>query len=221
MWFSESGAEDAVLRQLDLLERDGILRRQSRLVTKEEEHASDGPAASRFLDLGTGNGHMLFALCEENDDGQSWHGDMVGVDYSQASVQLAQRIAKQRRLEAVRFIQWDLLDEAAGDWFHDGFDVVLDKGTFDAISLMPQGNARQHPCDIYREKVQQLVKPGLVLIVTSCNWTKDELIGWLAPDSGEMAYHSEAQYPSFTFGGKTGQSVVTLVFRRKGMAVAL
>lgn len=177
---------------------------------------------------------MLFALREhENEDGTRWLGDMVGVDYSPRSIQLAQQIDGQR-LEALltseeedsesqsnqeyaslHFETWDLLNQAPGDWLKGGFDIVLDKGTFDAISLMPaQGEGVQNPCDNYRESILPLIKRGSYLVITSCNWTRAELIGWLAPQGGGLSLFDEVRYPTFTFGGHTGQSVVTLVFRK-------
>ena len=161
---------------------------------------------------------MLFTLREDDEDGQRWAGEMFGVDYSEASVQLARSITAQRQDDdqaSLRFEQWDILNEPPSEWQKDGFDVVLDKGTFDAISLMPHDARARHPCEVYRQKVQPLIKPGSFLFVTSCNWTKDELISWLTPASGELAIYSEAKYPTFTFGGKTGQSIVTIVFQRK------
>lgn len=166
---------------------------------------------------------MLFALREDEDDGGElrWSGArMVGVDYSPKSVELARQLDAQRRetsdddTTSIDFKQWDLLGEEPGDWLGEGFDVVLDKGTFDAISLMPHDGTSPHPCDVYREKVAPLIRPGRFLLITSCNWTKDELLSWLAPTQGMLRLYDEARYPTFTFGGQTGQSVVTLVFRR-------
>ncbi|CAK4032614.1 -lysine N-methyltransferase EFM4 [Lecanosticta acicola] len=209
IWFDESNAEDTVLKKLAEYSSSarGLLSRD----------------ASRVLDLGTGNGHMLFAMREdEDDDGASWGGEMVGVDYSPKSVELARQLLSQRQAATegetgdyanVRFEEWDLLSDPPGDWLGDKFDVILDKGTFDAISLMPRdANAASHPCQTYGQKVVDLIKPGHFLFITSCNWTKDELINWLAHDGMEL--FDEANYPTFTFGGQTGQSVVTLVFRK-------
>ncbi|EME89112.1 uncharacterized protein MYCFIDRAFT_149699 [Pseudocercospora fijiensis CIRAD86] len=210
VWFDESNAEDTVIRKLS-------------------SYASGpGPRldrkSTRTLDLGTGNGHMLFALREDEDDeGERWLGDMVGVDYSPKSVQLARRIDEQRiaalddsqdAYASIRFEQWDLLEEPPGDWLGNGFDLVLDKGTFDAISLMPKPENAPHPCEVYRQKVIDLIKADHFLFITSCNWTRDELIGWLVNNDGKLMLYDEAKYRSFTFGGQTGQSVVTLVFRR-------
>jgi len=194
------------LKQLDALEDEGLL-------TKSQDSQSKR-APSSFLDLGTGNGHLLFSLREEDEEGKCWEGEMVGVDYSETSVQLARGIDGQKDAKSVRFELWDLLSEQPGDWLRDGFDVVLDKGTFDAISLMPRVEGSPHPCELYREKVAPLIKPEHFLVITSCNWTKDELLAWLAPKHGELQYYSEAKYPTFTFGGQTGQSIVTLVLRK-------
>ncbi|KAI5370855.1 putative Methyltransferase domain-containing protein [Septoria linicola] len=214
-WFEESNAEDVVLKLLssyDLTSGGGLDREDT-----------------RFLDLGTGNGHMLFALREdENEHGERWLGDMLGVDYSPKSVELAKQINEQRKEELdeddeqgyanVELQQWDLLTEQPDEeWLRDGFEVVLDKGTFDAISLMPTTDGQSHPCEVYRERVVRLIKPANFLIVTSCNWTKEELVSWLVTEDSGLHYHDEAKYPTFKFGGKTGQSVVTVVFKRDGL----
>jgi len=207
IWFDENGAEEAVVKLLEELEDEGHVTRS-------------GEEASSFLDLGTGNGHMLFTL-REGEDGEGegrWEGAMVGVDYSPASVELARKIEKQRGLEPeVRFEEWDLLGAEPGSWVDtkSGFGVVLDKGTFDAISLMPQTEGEEHSCETYRRKVEPLLASNGFLVVTSCNWTKGELLSWLAPEGGELEYFAEAKYPSFTFGGQTGQSIVTVAFRVK------
>ncbi|CZT18618.1 related to anther-expressed protein SLL2-S9 [Ramularia collo-cygni] len=217
VWFDESNAEDTVLKKLSTYDSQG----RGHL---DRKHC-------RFLDLGTGNGHMLFALRDdEDDDGARWTGEMVGVDYSPASVQLARQVNIQRlqaldeergeedsgELARIVFEQWDLLCEPPGTWLGEGFDVVLDKGTFDAISLMPHSGQSPHPCEIYREKVTALIKPGSFLFITSCNWTKEELLDWLACEGSQLTFYDEAKYPTFTFGGQTGQSVVTAIFRREG-----
>lgn len=204
-----------MIKELEALEEEGVLSKRD----------------SRFLDLGTGNGHMLFELRERNastdEAGDCWLGEKVGVDYSEASVELARRIGVARGLvdekgggigEAggIVFDRWDLLDAAPGGWLGSGFDVVLDKGTFDAISLMPRSKTGRHPCEVYRDKVVPLVKPECFLIVTSCNWTKEELIQWLVGEGrGHLEYVKEGHYRSFSFGGQKGQTVVTLVFRRR------
>lgn len=151
---------------------------------------------------------------EDDDNDEHWNGELVGVDYSVTSVELSRRIAQEKGPLAIRFEQWDLLQDNPGSWLGDGFDVVLDKGTFDAISLMQGSKSDRHPCETYAEKVIPLIKPGCFLCITSCNWTKEELLEWLAPAGSSLKFYSEAKYPSFTFGGKTGQSIVTITMRR-------
>jgi hypothetical protein len=56
------------------------------------------------------------------------------------------------------------------------------------------------------------MKKGGRFLITSCNWTEEELKGWFA--GGELEFEGKVKYPSFTFGGKTGSSVVTLCFKR-------
>jgi len=173
------------------------------------------PDAS-FLDVGTGNGHLLLEL-READLGYS--GPMVGIDYSPASVKLAKTIAEQREQE-VRFEVVDVIkdDLTGADWVpQGGFDVVLDKGTFDAISLSGEALADgRRVVEAYPAKVAAAMKKGGWLVVTSCNWTEEELARRIvAGADGELAIHGRVKYPSFTFGGVKGQTVCTLCFRRK------
>ncbi|KAJ6258388.1 Protein-lysine N-methyltransferase EFM4 [Drechslerella dactyloides] len=141
------------------------------------------PATSTFLDVGTGNGHLLFSLLEDDEfvaDG------MVGVDYSDKSVELARNIAAQTPgAEDVRFLRLDVIKETPELGFFServadegGFDVVLDKGTFDAISLSDERlDDGRRVYEVYPEKVARWVKKGGVLLITSCNWTEEELVG--------------------------------------------
>ena len=52
-------------------------------------------------------------------------------------------------------------------------DVVLDKGTYDAISLSP--NEAKTKRKAYNESVLKLLKKDGLFIIVSCNWTQDEL----------------------------------------------
>lgn len=53
------------------------------------------------------------------------------------------------------------------------FKIVLDKGTYDAISLNPE-NA-QEKRGLYIDCVNNLMEAGGMYILTSCNWTQAEL----------------------------------------------
>lgn len=54
------------------------------------------------------------------------------------------------------------------------FDVCIDKGTYDAISLNPDNSLIQR--HKYKQSVGRLVKPRGLFIITSCNWTESELV---------------------------------------------
>ncbi|SPO01028.1 related to anther-expressed protein SLL2-S9 [Cephalotrichum gorgonifer] len=205
-WFSDSLAEEKLVALLPTLP------------------TLPPPEQASFLDLGCGNGTLLSAL---RADG--WAGRLMGVDYSERSVELARNVAAQDGSGA-EFEVWDVL---AGDYAavltgeqEGGWDVVTDKGTFDAICLSEEKDARgRRICEGYRDRVGRLVKRGGMLIITSCNWTEDELRTWFVGEGegaegeveGEGVGFVEAgriQYRTFSFGGHRGQTISTLCFRR-------
>ena len=53
------------------------------------------------------------------------------------------------------------------------FNVCVDKGTYDAISLDPTeaGSKRKQ----YTQSVATLLSAGGLFVITSCNWTEEEL----------------------------------------------
>lgn len=137
---------------------------------------------------------------------------MLGVDYSLASVELARRIAGQKNLD-IEFEVWDIMGNE-NPWL-GGFDVLLDKGTFDAVSLNAEEDADgRRICERYRHKVEGLVKPGGRFLITSCNWTEKELGEWFG--GGDLVVEGRVEYPTYSFGGMKGQSVYSVCFRRHG-----
>jgi len=188
------------------------------------------------LDLGTGNGHFLFRLREgeepdsddeedaEGDEGGGWNGRMLGVDYSQKSVDFARKIAEDKGFgkddgeKQVEFSHWDLITDSSAPILsppnEDGWDVVLDKGTFDAISLSEETDVQgRRICEGYKERVVPLIRVGGVLLITSCNWTEEELDTWFV--GGELERVKNIEYKSFSFGGKKGQTISSVCFRRR------
>ena len=172
--------------------------------------------STSFLDLGTGNGEMLFLLREQG----GFTGRMLGVDYSVPSVELARRMADAKHFHrggtrGMDFEVWDIIrDQPLPEW-KDGFDVVLDKGTFDAVSLSDEKDERGNRiCGQYRAKIEPLVAAGGLLVVTSCNWTESEIKTWLEKDDSRFNTEATISYPSFSFGGQTGQSVSTVCFTK-------
>ena len=87
------------------------------------------------------------------------------------------------------------------------FDVCLDKGTYDAISLNPD-NSLQKRLEYIKSLKMLLSRSGFFIIV-SCNWTCEEL----KQQFNEFDLVGEIPAPTFSFGGKQGQTVSTCVFR--------
>jgi EEF1A lysine methyltransferase 2 len=181
------------------------------------------------LDLGTGNGQTLFQLRLQG----KFTGQLVGVDYSEASIELARELGKnQAGCKDIEFDVMDIIDDNPGErqwWRADGFDLVLDKGTFDAISLSeavvshspslhPPNEASVRTHTVYPSRALSMVKPGGFLLVTSCNWTQEELIHWFTtgePRSSHcVSVWKTIEYPKFKFGGHEGQGVCTVCFKR-------
>ena len=136
----------------------------------------------------------------------------------------------------IQFEEWDVLGsnavlspEGLGaqppseelSWFPyaaGGFDIVLDKGTFDAISLADDAKETR-VCERYPDIARRLLRRGGFLVVTSCNWTEEELISWFtaAAGSDRLVVWGRVEYPRFRFGGQEGQGVCTVCFQRVGV----
>lgn len=126
-----------------------------------EDH--DIPNDARILDLGCGNGYFLIEL---NELGYS---NLIGCDYSEAAIQLAESIHS----ENIQYKVCDILNEHQVKELGK-FHLLTDKGTFDAIALMPL-NGSDEPdrtaITKYLDAVHALLEQDGILLITSCNWT--------------------------------------------------
>ncbi|KAG0230434.1 hypothetical protein BGW41_002537 [Actinomortierella wolfii] len=230
IWFGE----DAAMKMVDWV----------------EEHYEDEKKTCSVLDLGCGNGHLLLDLAELGFE------DLTGIDYSPSAIRLAKAIAKDKQLDGViRYAAVDFLAEKETlEWSRQGADgepkkfrVLLDKGTYDAISLHQKKNAskdqdQQEPAeqegkdienkeediplaenddstedlaDRYPRRVAAMMQDDGRLLITSCNWTQEELIRRF---SHVFEYDSHIRYPTFKFGGVVGQTISSVVFKKKASA---
>lgn len=96
--------------------------------------------------------------------------DLTGVDYSQKAVDLARMVLNDNNLSNVKLEVCDILNNT----LPCDFKVVHDKGTYDAISLSPDNSAAKR--QTYIESIHRIISPGGYLVLTSCNWTKEELL---------------------------------------------
>jgi SAM-dependent methyltransferase len=238
IWFDDSAAEDKIVAFLS----SQILLQKDEDDTQQQQQLL-GPEIGRhncsFLDLGTGNGHLLCRLREgeeeeeeDDDEGKgdrAWMGRMLGVDYSQKSVEFAKRVAADKGFggpdssskPAIEFRWWDIMTQNPEGVVLEGpnekgWDVVLDKGTFDAISLSKEKDPDgRRICEGYKERVVPLIRDGGILLVTSCNWTEEELKAWFV--GGELEFVDTIKYKSFSFGGKKGQTISSICLRKHAL----
>ncbi|KAK5076975.1 Protein-lysine N-methyltransferase efm4 [Lithohypha guttulata] len=218
-WFAEI---DAPIKVLEFLTNEDFP-----LSPNNTERIIESPTV---LDLGTGNGSSLFELKLEGE----YDGAMFGVDYSGQSLDLAKQLwnkhlhqqeeAEKQQQGTISFEQMDILKDVPEDkpwWPKAGFDLVLDKGTFDAISLSAETveleGAMVRVVEAYPGKVAPMVKPGGFLIITSVNWTENEVVRWFTESVGTQGVLEEfgrVKYPVYEFGGRKGQGVASVCFRR-------
>ncbi|XP_077585158.1 EEF1A lysine methyltransferase 2 [Stigmatopora nigra] len=156
------------------------------------------PEEAAILDIGTGNGAFLVELAKNG------YKNLTGIDYSQASVEMAKSVLQAEGLENVKV---KVVDFCSGGL--EGYDVCVDKGTFDAISLNPDNTSEGKR--LYVQALKDSLKDQGFFSITSCNWTKEQL---LERFNEGFKFVQELPTPTFQFGGKTGNSVTALIFQR-------
>ncbi|CAL9190050.1 unnamed protein product [Musa hybrid cultivar] len=187
--------------------------------TSDSGRTSKDLSGWSVLDIGTGNGLLLQELAKQG------FSNLTGTDYSEGAIVLAQNLAARNGYPNINFLVDDVLETK----LDRKFQLVMDKGTLDAIGLHPDGPLKRI---MYWESVSNLVAPGGLLVITSCNNTKDELlqevenlnqkkasIQELDPESGStpavLQYIDHVRtYPTIMFGGVEGSRVCSVAFRR-------
>ncbi|EIN09801.1 S-adenosyl-L-methionine-dependent methyltransferase [Punctularia strigosozonata HHB-11173 SS5] len=170
------------------------------------------PPSSRksLLEVGSGNGTLLFAMCEAGYSPEY----MLGIDYSADAVKLARAIAPTRGAENLAFEECDFLhgDVPSLGGEAEGWDLIMDKGTYDAIALGEKDEHGRSPAAGYPRRLANLLRPDGFFLITSCNFTEDELRSSFETAATGLKYHSRVQHRSFTFGGQSGQTISTVAF---------
>ncbi|XP_053548586.1 EEF1A lysine methyltransferase 2 [Bombina bombina] len=176
---------------------EGSMKRVVRWLTTYKK-----PLNSTILDIGTGNGMLLVELAKAG------YNNLTGIDYCPDAIALAKSICEKEGVS--QDIIFQVTDFLATFHPAEQFDICLDKGTYDAVSLDPSGAEEKRKQ--YVQTLCRTLKPHGLFIITSCNWTRDEL---LCHFQGELDILDELPTPTFSFGGNSGHSVTALVFQRR------
>ncbi|KAL7602914.1 hypothetical protein Lser_V15G15038 [Lactuca serriola] len=181
------------------------------------ESVSQDLAGWSVVDVGTGNGLLLQELAKQG------FSDLTGTDYSEGAINLARSLANRDGFTGIKLLVDDVLETK----LDKKFDLVMDKGTLDAIGLHQDGPIKRI---MYWESMSRLVAPGGLLVITSSNNTKEELVqeveNFNQRKIGEMEEEEEEEgkggllwyldhirsYPTFMFGGSVGSRVATVAF---------
>ena len=91
------------------------------------------------------------------------------------------------------------------------YKVCVDKGTYDAISLCKDETHEKRRR--YRANVIQMLQSHGLFFITSCNWTEEELTGFFTQEN-QLRIKQILPTPKFSFGGKTGNNVTSIVFEK-------
>ncbi|ELP94204.1 hypothetical protein EIN_186310 [Entamoeba invadens IP1] len=159
----------------------------------------------RVLDVGCGCGYTLLLLF------QAGYTRLYGVDYCEGSVELTKKVLTENNVDMDDVIveKLDLLDEYCIDTSEiKEADVIIDKGTFDAIMVAPE---KTENAGKYKRYISQVLAEGGIFVITSCNWTEDELVDWLGNGLDVIDQIKEGSY---SFGGSQGSKTTTLFFRK-------
>jgi EEF1A lysine methyltransferase 2 len=127
---------------------------------------------------------------------------LTGIDYSAASIELARGVERARKLhgppsdsdsdsedqESVAHtadntsVDWRVADLLRQDFMSETWDLVMDKGTYDALALSDESVEEaggRKPSAVYPEKVAKLVtNEGYFLITCKLGRCLDVEMGW-------------------------------------------
>ncbi|KAK2489634.1 hypothetical protein MC885_014230 [Smutsia gigantea] len=170
----------------------------NRLIRWMQKHKI--PLDASVLDIGTGNGVFLVELAKFG------FSNITGIDYSSSAIQLSGSIIEKEGLSNIKLKVEDFLNPSTK---LSGFHICIDKGTFDAISLNPDNAVEKRKQ--YVKSLSRVLKVKGFFLITSCNWTKEELLNEF---SEGFELFEELPTPKFSFGGRSGNSVAALVFKK-------
>lgn len=151
-----------------------------------------------IIEIGSGNGTLLFALAKAG----YLPTTLTGVDYCADAASLANAISIKRGIIGITFMEGDFLkDDLCKD---NMWDLILDKGTYDAIALGPKDEHGLSPAARYPAQLIKLMKPGAYFLITcaciqleaippfdtsvACNFTEEELKSAFVNQETDLVY---------------------------------
>lgn len=166
-----------------------------------------------ICDIGCGNGFVLAQLAQHN------FSNLYGLDYSEKAIEFCQ---KQHNQSNIHFKVVNILDD---DFQLDHkFDAIIDKGTYDAICLMPDADIHENRTKYLKFLCDNLGNNGHFIIIT-CNFTKEEIFKFLSISNNvhnnnnnilrtDFHFIHEFDTPTLSFGGHVGKQITGLIFRK-------
>ena len=107
---------------------------------------------------------------------EAGYKNLVGIDYSPSSIELSNAIALQRGIAAVKFVVCDVLTQEVPTEEEQRFGLILDKGTYDAISLSDEVVEGKELRELYPARIARLLQPGGIFLITSCELASSQRI---------------------------------------------
>lgn len=151
---------------------------------------------AEVVDLGCGNGMLLVELANEG------FSNLTGLDYSENAILLCKKVTDKHKFH-ITFKVCDILNGLGST-----YDIILDKGTYDAVSLSKDAKANRTK---YIQNVNLGLRTNGVFIIVSCNWTENELIEHFKLN---FTLIQTIPTPQFTFGGTVGNVVTICSFKK-------
>ena len=138
-------------------------------------------ASLTLLDVGTGNGALLFKLTKKGIYSKVANVCLRGVDYSENSIMFADRVKQSlsTREDIAANLQADYakIEFEHQDAFSlvDGgrYDIIYDKGTFDVVYMNNELSNEGYAQAMHHRMNSS--NPNAIFIITSCNCTSEEL----------------------------------------------
>ncbi|XP_025422837.1 EEF1A lysine methyltransferase 2 [Sipha flava] len=153
-----------------------------------------------ILDVGCGNALLLIQLAKLG------FTNLYGIDYSAPAIKLANSIVEDQKIEHITLKEFNFLTDDVKSL--STFALVLDKGTYDVISMNDENNEKRN---IYKKNIINLLQQKGKLLIISCNWTQLELNEQFN-DSFQIIHIIPT--PSFQFGGAVGNTLSATLYEK-------